>query len=85
MITIKIKLLLLYLILNLQDHCTEHLSRIPSSQDPESPNRGRRGTVEPCALWGLRGLQALGFESCPRSECRMGFLIRGNAFLAGGL
>ncbi|MPC83346.1 hypothetical protein E2C01_078054 [Portunus trituberculatus] len=25
------------------------------------------------------------FESCPRSECRLGFLIRGNGFLAGGL
>ncbi|MPC28104.1 hypothetical protein E2C01_021299 [Portunus trituberculatus] len=33
--------------------------------------------------WGPRGLQAHGFESCPRSECRLGFLTRGNGFLAG--
>ncbi|MPC94576.1 hypothetical protein E2C01_089750 [Portunus trituberculatus] len=45
----------------------------------------RRGTVDPCALWGPRGLQAHGFESCPRFECRLGFLIQGNGFLAGGL
>ncbi|MPC79099.1 hypothetical protein E2C01_073612 [Portunus trituberculatus] len=25
-------------------------------------------------LWGPRGLQAHGFECCPRSECRLGFL-----------
>ncbi|MPC23666.1 hypothetical protein E2C01_016725 [Portunus trituberculatus] len=31
---------------------------------------------------GPRGLQAHGFESCPRSECRLGFLTRGNGFLA---
>ncbi|MPC79587.1 hypothetical protein E2C01_074122 [Portunus trituberculatus] len=31
------------------------------------------------------GLQAHGFESCPRYECRLGFLTRGNRFLAGGL
>ncbi|MPC92372.1 hypothetical protein E2C01_087458 [Portunus trituberculatus] len=47
-------------------------------------SKNRRGTVEPCLLWGLKGLQALGFESCPRSECRLGFLTRGNGFLAGG-
>ncbi|MPC77369.1 hypothetical protein E2C01_071821 [Portunus trituberculatus] len=47
--------------------------------------RGRRGTVEPCLLWGPRGLQAHGFESCPWSECRLGFLTQGNGFLAGGL
>ncbi|MPD04205.1 hypothetical protein E2C01_099879 [Portunus trituberculatus] len=47
--------------------------------------RGRRGTVEPCVLWGPRGLQAHGFESCPRSGCRLGFLTQGNGFLAGGL
>ncbi|MPC34347.1 hypothetical protein E2C01_027732 [Portunus trituberculatus] len=46
---------------------------------------GRRGTVEPCVLWDPSGLQAHGFESCPRSECRLGFLTRGNGFLAGGL
>ncbi|MPC71063.1 hypothetical protein E2C01_065331 [Portunus trituberculatus] len=45
----------------------------------------RRGTVEPCVLWGPRGLQAHEFESCPRSVCRLGFLTRGNGFLAGGL
>ncbi|MPC98233.1 Protein white [Portunus trituberculatus] len=44
-----------------------------------------RGTVEPRVLWGSRGLQAHGFESCPRSEGRLGFLTRGNGFLAGGL
>ncbi|MPC68870.1 hypothetical protein E2C01_063080 [Portunus trituberculatus] len=45
---------------------------------------GRHGTVEPCVLWGPRGLQqAHGFESCPRSECRLGFLTRDNGFLAG--
>ncbi|MPC60071.1 hypothetical protein E2C01_054107 [Portunus trituberculatus] len=27
------------------------------------------GTVEPCVLWGPRGLQAQGFKSCPRSKC----------------
>ncbi|MPC65876.1 Myosin IC heavy chain [Portunus trituberculatus] len=43
------------------------------------------GTVKPCMLWGLRGLQAHGFESCPWSECRLGFLTQGNGFLAGGL
>ncbi|MPC83424.1 hypothetical protein E2C01_078133 [Portunus trituberculatus] len=32
-----------------------------------------------------RGLQAHGFESCPRSECRLGFLTRGKGFLADGL
>ncbi|MPC34667.1 hypothetical protein E2C01_028063 [Portunus trituberculatus] len=37
------------------------------------------GTVEPCVLWGL---QAHRFESCPRSECRLGFLTQGNGFLA---
>ncbi|MPC84311.1 hypothetical protein E2C01_079048 [Portunus trituberculatus] len=26
--------------------------------------------MEPRVLWGPRGLQAHGFESCPRSECR---------------
>ncbi|MPD01610.1 hypothetical protein E2C01_097144 [Portunus trituberculatus] len=39
-------------------------------------------SVEPCVLWGPSGLQAHGFESCPRSECRLGFLTRGNGFLA---
>ncbi|MPC34189.1 hypothetical protein E2C01_027570 [Portunus trituberculatus] len=34
---------------------------------------------------GPRGLQAHGFESFPRSECRLGFLTRGNGFLTGGL
>ncbi|MPC19050.1 hypothetical protein E2C01_011956 [Portunus trituberculatus] len=42
----------------------------------------RRGTVKPFVLCGPRGLQAHGFESCPRSECRLGFLTRGNGFLA---
>ncbi|MPC42853.1 Kinesin-like protein Klp10A [Portunus trituberculatus] len=32
-------------------------------------------------LWGLRGLQAHRFESCPRSECSLGFLTQGNGFL----
>ncbi|MPC77522.1 hypothetical protein E2C01_071979 [Portunus trituberculatus] len=41
--------------------------------------------MEPCVLWDPRGLQAHGFESCPRSECRFGFLTKGNGFLAGGL
>ncbi|MPC60081.1 hypothetical protein E2C01_054117 [Portunus trituberculatus] len=36
-------------------------------------------------LWGPRGPQAHGFKSCPRSECRLGFLTLGNGFLAGGL
>ncbi|MPC35032.1 hypothetical protein E2C01_028440 [Portunus trituberculatus] len=44
--------------------------------------KGCRGTVEPWVLWDLRGLQAHGFESCPRSKCRLGFLTRGNSFLA---
>ncbi|MPC39712.1 hypothetical protein E2C01_033259 [Portunus trituberculatus] len=39
--------------------------------------------LEPCALWGLRGLQAHGFESCSRSECRLGFLTRNKSLLAG--
>ncbi|MPC48438.1 hypothetical protein E2C01_042211 [Portunus trituberculatus] len=43
--------------------------------------RCRRGTVEPCVLWGPRGLQAHGFVSCPRSECRLGFLTRSKGFL----
>ncbi|MPC72787.1 hypothetical protein E2C01_067100 [Portunus trituberculatus] len=34
---------------------------------------------------GSEDLQAHGFESCPRSECRLGFLTQGNGFLAGGL
>ncbi|MPC28424.1 hypothetical protein E2C01_021629 [Portunus trituberculatus] len=46
---------------------------------------GRRGTVEPCVLWDPSGLQAHGFESCPRSECRLDFLTRGNGFLAASL
>ncbi|MPC38105.1 hypothetical protein E2C01_031607 [Portunus trituberculatus] len=29
---------------------------------------------EPCVLWGPRGLQAHGFESCPRSESRLTFI-----------
>ncbi|MPC88011.1 hypothetical protein E2C01_082900 [Portunus trituberculatus] len=45
--------------------------------------KGRRDTVQPCALWGLRGLQAHGFKSCPRSEYRLGFLTWGNGFQAG--
>ncbi|MPC86109.1 hypothetical protein E2C01_080925 [Portunus trituberculatus] len=52
---------------------------------PYKYKKGRRGTVEPCVLWGPRDLQAHGFESCPRSEYRLGFLTRGNGFLAGGL
>ncbi|MPC15900.1 hypothetical protein E2C01_008707 [Portunus trituberculatus] len=44
---------------------------------------GHRGTVEPCVLWGPRGLQAHGFESWPRCECRLGFLTQGNGFLPG--
>ncbi|MPC76946.1 hypothetical protein E2C01_071383 [Portunus trituberculatus] len=48
-----------------------------------SDHMGRCGTVEPCALWGPRGLQVHGFESCSWSECRLGFLIWGNGFLAG--
>ncbi|MPC80193.1 hypothetical protein E2C01_074764 [Portunus trituberculatus] len=51
-------------------------------QDSVSPLGGRRGTVEPCVLWGPRGLLVHGFESCPRSECRLGYLTRGNGFLA---
>ncbi|MPC91420.1 hypothetical protein E2C01_086456 [Portunus trituberculatus] len=46
---------------------------------------GRCGTVEPCALWDPRGLQAHGFKSCPRSECKLGFLTWGKSFLAGQL
>ncbi|MPC69039.1 hypothetical protein E2C01_063252 [Portunus trituberculatus] len=38
--------------------------------------------MEPSVLWGPRGLEAHGFESCPRSEGKLGFLIRGNGFLA---
>ncbi|MPC41363.1 hypothetical protein E2C01_034952 [Portunus trituberculatus] len=30
----------------------------------------------------MRALGSEGFESCPRSECRLGFLTRGNGFLA---
>ncbi|MPC64098.1 hypothetical protein E2C01_058209 [Portunus trituberculatus] len=45
-------------------------------------DKGRRGTVEPCVLRDPRALQAHGFESCPRSECRLGFLTQGNGFLA---
>ncbi|MPC85542.1 hypothetical protein E2C01_080323 [Portunus trituberculatus] len=41
--------------------------------------------AESCVLWGPRGLQVHGFKSCPRSECRLDFLTRGNGFLAGGL
>ncbi|MPC20143.1 hypothetical protein E2C01_013074 [Portunus trituberculatus] len=33
------------------------------------------------ALGSEGGLQAHGFESCPRSKCRLGFLTRGNGFL----
>ncbi|MPC84453.1 hypothetical protein E2C01_079191 [Portunus trituberculatus] len=47
--------------------------------------KDRSDTVEPCLLWSPRGLQAHGFESCPRSECRLGFLTRDNFFLAGEL
>ncbi|MPC79622.1 hypothetical protein E2C01_074158 [Portunus trituberculatus] len=45
----------------------------------------RRGTVDPWVLRGPRGFQAHGFESYPRSECRLSFLTWGNDFLAGGL
>ncbi|MPC45497.1 hypothetical protein E2C01_039196 [Portunus trituberculatus] len=66
------------------------LPAYPPARPPLSPPlhyflRGRRGTVQPCVLWGPRGLQAHGFQSCPRSECRLGFLTRDNGFLAGGL
>ncbi|MPC95089.1 hypothetical protein E2C01_090285 [Portunus trituberculatus] len=38
------------------------------------------------ACFGVRGVsKRTGFESCPRSECRLGFLTRGSSFLAGGL
>ncbi|MPD03468.1 hypothetical protein E2C01_099108 [Portunus trituberculatus] len=37
-----------------------------------------------CAL-GSEGSLSARFESCPRPECRLGFLTRGNGFLAGGL
>ncbi|MPC34336.1 hypothetical protein E2C01_027721 [Portunus trituberculatus] len=43
---------------------------------------GASGTMR--AL-GSEGLQAHEFESCPRSECSLGFITRGNGFLAGGL
>ncbi|MPC85402.1 hypothetical protein E2C01_080174 [Portunus trituberculatus] len=33
----------------------------------------------------MRALGSHGFESCPRSECRLGFLTQGNGFLVGGL
>ncbi|MPC39446.1 hypothetical protein E2C01_032984 [Portunus trituberculatus] len=69
----------------------------PSAADMEGPavagsaacmvplyHGGRRSTVEPCVLWGPSGLQAHGFESCPHSECKLGFLTRGNGFLVGG-
>ncbi|MPC91848.1 hypothetical protein E2C01_086909 [Portunus trituberculatus] len=55
-----------------------------SSSVPEQHHLVRQ-TVEPCVLWSLRGLQVHGFESSPRSECRLGFLTRGNGLLAGGL
>ncbi|MPC26136.1 hypothetical protein E2C01_019268 [Portunus trituberculatus] len=58
--------------------------------DAASAKRGKKnikgahsGTVEPCVLWCPKGLQAHGFESCLRSECRLGFLTRSNGFLAG--
>ncbi|MPC35152.1 Calpain-C [Portunus trituberculatus] len=35
-------------------------------------------------LWCPRGLQAHVFESCPQFECWLGFLNRGNRFLAAG-
>ncbi|MPC94753.1 hypothetical protein E2C01_089937 [Portunus trituberculatus] len=38
----------------------------------------RHGTV-------VQRNHAHGFESCPRSKFRLGFLTRGNGFLAGGL
>ncbi|MPC90923.1 hypothetical protein E2C01_085927 [Portunus trituberculatus] len=41
--------------------------------------------MEPCLLWDPRGLKAHGFQSCPRTKCRLGFLTWGNGFLAGGL
>ncbi|MPC38196.1 hypothetical protein E2C01_031700 [Portunus trituberculatus] len=37
------------------------------------------------ACFGIRGVSKHEFEFCPRSECRLGFLTRGNGFLAGGL
>ncbi|MPC47144.1 hypothetical protein E2C01_040879 [Portunus trituberculatus] len=46
---------------------------------------GTEAAVEPCVLWGPRDLQAHKFESCPRSECRLGFLTQRNGLLAGGL
>ncbi|MPC34661.1 hypothetical protein E2C01_028056 [Portunus trituberculatus] len=48
-------------------------------------SQGCCGAVEQCVLWALKGLKVDGFESCPRSECRVGFLTWGNSFLAGGL
>ncbi|MPC42059.1 hypothetical protein E2C01_035671 [Portunus trituberculatus] len=43
------------------------------------------GICKPCVLWGPRGLQVHGFESCPQSKCSLGFLTRGNGFLAATL
>ncbi|MPC67289.1 hypothetical protein E2C01_061462 [Portunus trituberculatus] len=56
-----------------------------STMEKLMKNGGRCGTVEPCLLWGPQGLQAHEFESCPRSEYRLGFLTWGNGFLVGGL
>ncbi|MPC72456.1 hypothetical protein E2C01_066762 [Portunus trituberculatus] len=70
---------------SLRDNC-RHPERAAAYYAPLTTREGgRHGTVESCVLWGLRGLQAHEFESCPRSECRSGFLIRGNSFLVGGL
>ncbi|MPC87308.1 hypothetical protein E2C01_082166 [Portunus trituberculatus] len=51
---------------------------------PHPMPRGSQGCCK-CVRWGPRGLQAHGFKSCPRSECRLGFLTRGSGLLAGGL
>ncbi|MPC69444.1 hypothetical protein E2C01_063669 [Portunus trituberculatus] len=72
--------------------CIYHLKYLPLKEEtlhsllaPVKEKRGPRGAVEPCVLWDPRGLQAHGFKSCPRSECRLGFLTRDKGFLAGGV
>ncbi|MPC23952.1 hypothetical protein E2C01_017020 [Portunus trituberculatus] len=56
-------------------------TRLPHWPDTQRTDEGR-GTMR--AL-GSEGSQTHGFESCLRSECRLGFLTQGKGFLAVGL
>ncbi|MPC45449.1 hypothetical protein E2C01_039148 [Portunus trituberculatus] len=64
----------------------EMFGSVPLKEVYQIKGQEQVGDIWKCTDQGnVPGLQAHGFESCPRSECRLGFFTRGNGFLAGGL